>query len=202
MGFGPFELLTHGLLQKGRDHLDTWTLQWCIASSLPQPLHEATMTICGSLIYMLGGFDESDKQSKSVFACRSCQQQSLKERLKTSLTRRPKVWHPLADTPCSYLIHMYLIEWTTAGSGWTGFTAVHMYNTITNSWEVISHMVTPRFRSLVAVLPHNKLMVVGGQTPGSVSNSIEIATIVWQCMLSVETTVHILSINLLPGCCM
>ena len=103
--------------------MDIWTLQW-IPSSLPQPLHEATMTICGNLIYMLArGFDEGDKQSKSVFACslpallQSCQQQSLRERLKTSLTRRPKVWHQLADTP----VTLSTCKWTTAGSGWTGF---------------------------------------------------------------------------------
>ena len=39
---------------------------------------------------------------------------------------------------------------------------IHQYNPATNSWEVISHMRTARFRTLVAVLPGNKLMVVGG----------------------------------------
>ena len=58
-------------------------------------------------------------------------------------------------------------------------TAVHMYNTTTNSWEVISHMVTPRRQCLVAVLPHNELMVVGGCAHDWTEiDSIEIATIV------------------------
>ena len=51
-----------------------------------------------------------------------------------------------------------------------------MYDTTTNSWEVISHMTAPRYRCLVAVLPHNQLMVVGGRTAGDETNSVEIAS--------------------------
>ena len=57
-------------------------------------------------------------------------------------------------------------------------TAIHTYNTTTKSWEVISHMATPRSRCLVAVLPRNELMVVGGNIPDSMTDSVEIATIV------------------------
>ena len=56
-------------------------------------------------------------------------------------------------------------------------TAIHMYNTTTNSWEVISHMTTPRRHCVVAVLPHNELMVVGGFIAGGENtNSVEIAS--------------------------
>ena len=57
-------------------------------------------------------------------------------------------------------------------------TAIHKYNTTTNSWEVISHMTTPRSQCLVAVLPHNESTVVGGHTPGGRTDSVEIASIV------------------------
>ena len=43
-------------------------------------------------------------------------------------------------------------------------TAVYMYNQATNSWNVISHMATARKNCLAAVLPNNKLMLVGGQS--------------------------------------
>ena len=58
--------------------------------------------------------------------------------------------------------------------------AILMYNTRTNFWEIISQMTTPRQRYLVAVLPHNQLMVVGGFPPGSLTctDSVEIARIV------------------------
>ena len=41
-------------------------------------------------------------------------------------------------------------------------TAVYMYNSATNSWEIISHMTTGRFDCFAAVLPDNQLIVVGG----------------------------------------
>ena len=171
--------------------MDTVTLQWSIATSLPHPLREATATLCRDQVYMLGGFGE-DGQSKLVFTCsltallQSCQPQSLVARIKTlSLASRPKVWHQLADTPvtlstCTSLSGQLL---AIGGKDIAGkiLTAIHMYNPATNSWEVISHMGTPRTYCLVAVLPHNELMVVGGQTSDSNLTgtvSVEIATIV------------------------
>ena len=171
--------------------MDTETLQWSTASSLPHPLHQASATLCGDQVYMLGGFDQSE-QSKSVFTCslgallQSCQTQSPGERLKTlSLASRPEVWHQLADTPvtlstCASL-HGRLLAVGGKDSDGKKTTVIHMYNTTTNSWEVISHMTTPRCRCLLAVLPHNQLMVVAGRTPDSSftgTDSVEIASIV------------------------
>ena len=99
-----------------------------------------------------------------------------------SLASRPKVWHQLADTPVTFsswvALHGKLLAVGGKDSDDKQTTAIHMYNTTTNSWEVISHMATPRHQCLVAVLPHNELMVVGGYTPGGVTDSVEIATIV------------------------
>ena len=169
--------------------MDTETLQWSTASSLSHPLYQGSATLCGDQVYMLGGFYQTNKQSKSVFACslaallQSCQPQSLGAQLKTlSLASKPKVWHQLADTPvtlsrCTSL-HGRLLAVGGYDSDGKETTAIHMYNTTTNSWEVISHMTTPRHRCLVAVLPHNELMVVGGSTAGDETDSIEIASIV------------------------
>ena len=57
-------------------------------------------------------------------------------------------------------------------------TAVHMYNPTTDSWEVISHMGTPRYNCIAAVLPDDQLMVVGGYiNETATTDSIEFATI-------------------------
>ena len=169
--------------------MDTETLQWSTATSLPHPLSRASATLCGDQVYMLGGFYHIAQQSKSVFTCslaallQSCQPQSLVARLKTlSLASRPKVWHQLADTPvtlstCASL-HGRLLAVGGEDSDGKYTTAIHMYNTTTNSWEVISHMATPRCRCSVAVLPHNELMVVGGFTADGHTDSVEIASIV------------------------
>ena len=170
--------------------MDTETLQWSTASSLPHPLYAASATLCGDQVYMLGGFDQNDKKSKSVFTCslaallQSCQPQSLVAQLKTLLLAGGhEVWHQLADTPvtlsaCASL-HGQLMAVGGYDSDGKETTAIHMYNTTTNSWEVISHMATPRSQCLVAVLPHNELMVVGGLTTyGGKIDSVEIARII------------------------
>ena len=165
--------------------MDTESLQWSTASSLPRPLYQGSATLCGDQVYMLGGFDHNVEPSKSVFTCslaallQSCQQQSLGPRQRSS---RPKVWHQLADTPvtlstCASL-QGQLLAVGGCGSNCKTTTAIHTYNAPTNSWRVISYMAFPQCQCLVAVLSHNELVVVGGRTPGGVTDSVEIATIV------------------------
>ena len=168
--------------------MDTETPQWSTASSLQHPLYQASLTLSGDKVYMLGGLYQNDKQSKSVFTCtlaallQSCQPQPLEIRLKNlSLTSRPKVWHQLADTPvtlstCASL-HGRLLAVGGKDSDDKETTAIHMYNTTTNSWEVISHMTIPQYECLVAVLPHNELMIVGGCIAGAKTDYVELATI-------------------------
>ena len=163
--------------------MDTESLQWSTASNLPHTLHQATATLCGDQVYILGGFNQANKYSKSVFTCslasllQSCQPQSLLARLKAFFT---KVWQKLADTPVTLFtcasLHGKLLAVGGCDSDDKATTAIHMYNTTTNSWELISHMATPRHQCLVAVLPRDKLMVVGGYDSGT--DSVEIATIV------------------------
>ena len=189
-------LVVAGGLKEGDKHLstvevmDTETLHWSTASSLPHPLYQASATLCGELVYMLGGFDQSNKKSNLVFTCslaallQSYQPKSLGARLKSlSSVSKPEVWHQLADIPvtestCASL-HGRLLAVGGESSDDKETTAIHIYNTTTNSWEVISHMTTPRHQCSVAVLPHNQLMVVGGYIAGvKTTNSVEIASIV------------------------
>ena len=172
--------------------MDTETLEWSAASSLPHPLTQASATLCGNQVYMLGGWDQSGERSKSVFTCslaallQSCQPQSLVARLMNfSLVNLSvsKVWHQLADTPFSFSpcvsLHGRLLIVGGYISDNEESSAIHAYNTVDNSWEVISHMATSHHQSLVAVLPHNELMVVGGSTLASGGDdSVEIANIV------------------------
>ena len=170
--------------------MDTKTLQWSAASSLPHPLYQATATLCGDQVYMLGGWYQSGKRSKSVFTCslaallQSCQSKSgsLGARMKTlSLASEPEVWHQLADTPvtlstCASL-HGRLLAVGGMDSDDKRTTAIHAYNKTTNSLEIVSHMATPRSSCLLAVFPHNELMAVGGFTAlNTTTDSVEIAT--------------------------
>ena len=81
------------------------------------------------------------------------------------------MWHQLADTPVTLstcaLLQRRLLTVSGECSDDKETTSIHMYNTTTNSWEVVSHMATPRRQRLVAVLPHNQLIVVGWLTGDS-----------------------------------
>ena len=166
--------------------MDMETLQWSTASSLPFALRYASATICQDRIYLLG-YDMSGAP-RSVLACsmadllQSCRPQTLGASLKT-LTLQ-EVWHrvtnlPVCSSSCATLCGQLLAVGGSDDISYT--TAIHQYNPASNSWEVISHMPTARSHTLVAVLPDNKLMVVGGYTRlfGKISKTrtVEIATL-------------------------
>ena len=165
--------------------MDTETLQWSTASSLPFALRCASATICQDHIYLLG-FDTIN-EPQSVLACsmadllQSCRSQSLG----TSLNLQA-VWHRVANLPVRNSSCATLCGQLLAVGGSDSFinrsdgdtTAIHQYNPANNSWEVISHMPTARSETLAAVLPGNKLMVVGGYIDGGKqTDKVEIATL-------------------------
>ena len=155
--------------------MDTESLQWSTASSLPCPLIEASATICGENLYVLGGFDLSG-QSKAVFTCslsallQTSQPESLGARLKKSLSlaQQPSVWQKVADIPvyratCTTL-RGHILAVGGCNSDRKPTSAIHKYDPVKDSWTVVSHMTTARYCSLVVVLPGDRLMVVGGRT--------------------------------------
>ena len=60
----------------------------------------------------------------------------------------------------------------------TTTSEIRQYDVTTNSWNVISKMKVNRRRCFTAVLPNDRVMVCGGGTPGGITDSVEIATIV------------------------
>ena len=166
--------------------LNTETGQWLTAPDLPEPLSQSSLTLCGDLLYLLGGFDKDDAATNSVYSCSlsslllSIGSKSLGERLVSTLTRSSKgsPWYRVADLPVTgstaVSLHSRLLAIGGKDSEGKPSTAVHMYQPTTNSWEVISHMTTPRAACLSAVLPDNQLMIVGGITTGDkMCNSVE-----------------------------
>ena len=60
-------VVTGGMEEGGKDLstaevMDTETLQWSTASSLPHPLYLASVTLCEDQVYMLGGCNQSSKK--------------------------------------------------------------------------------------------------------------------------------------------
>ena len=171
--------------------LNTETREWRTATDLPQPLAHSSIALCGDLVYLLGGFNEDKIATNSVYSCLlisllfSAGSASLGERVISTLTRSIKgsPWNRVADLPVklstTVSLHGRLLAIGGKNSEDKPTTAVHMYQPTTDSWEVISHMTTPRSRCLSAVLPDNQLMVVGGLISGcKLYDSVEFGTVV------------------------
>ena len=177
--------------------MDTNTLCWSTAASLPHPWKQATATICRDRIYMAGGFGK-DGKTNSVLICVVCelfqsmatQNQSLGARLTAASGLQPstdsyKVWQKAAPLPGevyqSSLVTLYgqLLAVGGCDSDLNPTSAVYQYDTATNSWKVISHMSTERRQCFTAVFPDNTLLVAGGIVKfGPYTDSVEIASCV------------------------
>ena len=154
--------------------MNTDTLQWSRASNLPQPLYDATATVCGGRVYLGGAMDESGNHTKSVFTC------SLNTLLQSQKTRNHTVWHTIGDPQVECFTCVTLNGQLLAVGGWDlhnriTSNTVYSYNVETKSFEFISQMPTCRQHCLVAVLPGNKVMVVGGQNRFGHKDEVEIA---------------------------
>jgi serine/threonine protein kinase len=166
-------------LLKTIEVLNTTTKQWSAVADLPQPLCDAPAAVCGEYIYILRP-NESKMYACSVLSL----VQSSKLFLASLWKRGTGVWMTLAAPPVTQTsfvsIHDQLLAIGGNDSDWRTTTAIHVYNSTADSWEVISHMATPRRLCVAAVLPNNQLMVVGGRTGRGIdtgTNSVELATI-------------------------
>ena len=162
--------------------MNTETQKWSNAAPLPEPLYNASATIYGDRIYILGGNGATFDGLISVFTC------SLSTLLQSCSMDFPDgvtVWSKIADLPVTNSTCVSLNGRLLAIGGIeTGennpacTTAVYMYNSIANSWEIVSHMQEARSHCYATVLPDNQLMVVGGQSDpkGTKTNTVEFAT--------------------------
>ena len=108
---------------------------------------------------MLGGWDDIEGKTKSVLTC------SLTELLQSSSSS--SIWRRVADAPAFYSTCVAVTGELLAVGGCDEdkkpTATIHMYIPITNSWDLISSTLTVRYWSLVAILPTNDMVVVGGR---------------------------------------
>ena len=135
--------------------MDTTSLRWFSASGLPFPLWSSSLTLCGTELYMLS--------SSAVFNC------SLPTLLQSSSALQPEttdVWRRLADVPVIGSTLTTLCGQLVAVGGRTvqseSVDSIHLYNLSKNSWHLTGHMPTARNNCLVATLPGDTLVVIGG----------------------------------------
>lgn len=168
---GPY----HGNSVNTVEIMDTKTIIWSTVASLPHPYNFASAAICGDHLYMLGGWDDKENKTKSVLTC------SLTELLQSSSSSSSSVWHIVADAPAYHsscaAVKGQLLAVGGCNENYKETAAIHKYNQRTNTWEHISDMPTARYFCLVAVLPTNEMMAVGGHFGGWNTDKVEIASI-------------------------
>ena len=151
------------VILKSVEILNTSTRQWHTANELPQPLTASSMTVCGDRIYLLGGANVDIESTPSVY---SCSLTALLLSGGSGLVGSRSTWTRVANLPVSQSTAVSLYDQLIAVGGrdsnGKATSDIQKYSPSTNSWEVISHIATPRTRCLTAVLPDNQLMVVGG----------------------------------------
>ena len=151
--------------------LDMDSRKWSTVSSLPHPFSQATISICGERLYMLGGYDHKIGDAEdSIFTCSIAE--LLQSRL--SLPKAGKLLSPSKNTiwqritvssnygsSCTTLCGWLVVVGGRDEAG-EDTTTISAYDETTNSWLDVDSMTVPRYRALVASLPDNMMMVVGG----------------------------------------
>ena len=140
--------------------MDTATLVWSVVARLPHPYRRASATICGDRVYILGG-ENANIKTKSVLTC------SLTELVRSS-SLSSSVWDGIADAPayrstCA-AVNGELLMFGGCDKQYKPMSAIHKYNRATNSWDLINSIPSPKYNCLVAVLPSQEVMVVGGSS--------------------------------------
>ena len=153
--------------------LDLDTLQWSSARSLPQALQYPHLILCSGHLYF--------SENGTVFTS------PVKDLLKSASVNSSvsgSVWTKLTDVSVPYRASLVTMrdEVLAVGGREKQFVgaptgAIYRYDRSTNSWSVIGEMPTPRYNTLVAVLPSDELLVVGGRDNEDQCNITEIANI-------------------------
>ena len=168
--------------------MNTKSCQWSSAIDLPEPMYFGSLTRTNDQIYVIGRCNKYMKHMKSAYTSslsailQTCHSRSLGERIVRSLssTKPGAVWRRICDVPVRYSSYVSLCGQLLAVGGLDSHTkttsAVHAYDPSSNSWEIISHMTIPRQQCYAAVLPDERLIVIGGET--SITDGVEIATLV------------------------
>ena len=153
---------------------------------MPHPFVQISATICGDQLYLGGGYGKGDKPSQSVLTCSLSdllRPQSLGAKLHNlSLANKPGVWRHIKNLTVTRSTlttlggHLVAIGGKDDSNNSTA--DVRRYDPQTDSWHVIMKMKTKRYHSLVAVLPEDRLIIVGGWDASRRSmDSVEIGSL-------------------------
>ena len=168
--------------------MDIQTKQWSTASPLPYGIYQASTTLCGEILYLMGGFTNSNEYS--VLSCcfsdlvqstQSTSPSTQKRPSSSTIATHSKVWHNIPDLPVRLSACVTVQGKVLAIGGLDKqdkrTTSIYELNTDNNKWSHKSDMNIARSECLATALPDNNILVVGGVTDGSGrTDETEIAT--------------------------
>lgn len=152
--------LTHRMVAGGQgfspstiEVLDNRTHHWGTASASFTGLQNPRMTLCEGNVYLLQDYKFFSISLESLLD--SCKR-------KTSL-EKSNTWSTLAHIPVQYGAGLVTLKGQVLAVGGAENGSVYAYVKRINQWRLIGKMPSPRYDSLVVVLPSNEMVVVGGQ---------------------------------------
>ena len=129
---------------------------WSRVADLPDPLAMASATLCEGYFYLLGGWIEKMSPTQSVYSV------SVDSLLQSHSSDTP--WTKITSLQIKGSSCVSVKGRLLAVGGrdiHRPTNAVHIYNPVSESWEVLSHMMQPRHQCFAGVV-EDKLVVVGG----------------------------------------
>ena len=168
--------------------MDIRTKQWSTASPFPYGISQATTTLCGEILYLMGGYFDSNQYS--VLSCRfsdlvqsmqSTRPSTQKQPSSSTVATHSKVWHNIPDLPVRYSTCVTVQGKVLAIGGidkqCRRTTSIYELNTDNNEWSHKSDMNVARKECLATALPDKNILVLGGFTTGFTgTDETEIAT--------------------------
>ena len=160
----------------------TDTKQWSIVCSLPRKCCWMSPAILGDTLYLAGGF-VGDKPSNNAFSCsvsNLLSSSTIGSKILWSFSSSLGVWKEVSHLPVTRSTLASFGGDLLAIGGEDGSekptTAIHGYDSNTDSWIRVSQMKDRRSWCLAVYLPETGLVVVGGFTGiiDDISSGVEI----------------------------
>ena len=168
--------------------MDIQAKQWSTASPLTYWISLASTTLCGEILYLMGGYTDSNdysvlsyRFSDLVQSTQSTSPSTQKRPLSSTIATHSKVWHNIPDLPVRHSTCVTVQGKVLAIGGMDiqnkRTTSIYELNTDNNEWSHKSDMNITRSHCLAATLPDNNILVVGGLTDDfTITDETEIAT--------------------------
>ena len=152
--------------------LETISFQWSAVSSLPFPVAQASAAVCKGYLYIAAGNKTINKEERAA----------LRTSLSSLVSSKPRisVWQRISRLPFSQSTLTAVGDYLLAIGGCVSPTVatknVHSFSQATNLWDFIGQLHTCRCDALTAVLPENRIVVVGSSIAEE-SISAEVVTV-------------------------